>query len=89
MPSRLEFQLDMGRSGAQPPTRRAGGGGMRLLLLGDFGGGAASRPALKDRRVTLQNRLCSLCCDVSQQPLEQRRVIGKSINMQRRHAGAQ
>ncbi|MBP6764264.1 MAG: type VI secretion system contractile sheath large subunit [Rubrivivax sp.] len=51
MPSRLEFQLDMGRSGAQPPTRRAGGGGMRLLLLGDFGGDAASRPALKDRRV--------------------------------------
>lgn len=50
MPSRLEFQLDMGRNSAGPTVRRAASGAMRLLLLGDFGG-EASRPALKDRRV--------------------------------------
>lgn len=52
MPSRLEFQLDMGRSGSLPPKRRNSGGALRLLLLGDFGGGAAAaRLPLKDRRV--------------------------------------
>lgn len=54
MPSRLEFQLDMARSGATAPKRRAEGGAMRLLLLGDFAGAAAtSRAPLKDRRVQL------------------------------------
>jgi hypothetical protein len=50
MPSRLEFQLDMGRNSASPTARRAASGAMRLLLLGDFGGDA-SRPALRERRV--------------------------------------
>ena len=59
MPSRMEFNFDLGRPAAARDARRAARGPMRLLVLGDFSGRpAAARPALASRptqRVDLDN----------------------------------